>query len=127
MDDGGKSHLLGLWAKAVDTVTNEKMDSVSISSLGSVHEAVGELRRRLTKRQLAKICVQFVHFLVALGFLIVALVEFSAERPLFDVLGKHSDIPDTVYSLFQVIVCLSVCNFTQTYYVVYVHTALCNL
>ena len=84
------------------------MDSVSISSLGSVHEAVGELRRRLTKRQLAKICVQFVHFLVALGFLIVALVEFSAERPLFDVLGKHSDIPDTVYSLFQVIVCLSV-------------------
>ncbi len=43
---------------------------------------------------------QFTHFLVALGMLIVAIVEFSAERPLFDLLGKYADIPSEVEALF---------------------------
>ena len=46
--------------------------------------------------------LQLAHFLVALSLLCVAVVEFSAEAPLFDVLGTDRQaIPQPVRVVFQ--------------------------
>ena len=46
--------------------------------------------------------LQVAHFLVALSLLCVAVVEFSAEAPLFDVLGTDRQaIPQPVRVVFQ--------------------------
>lgn len=44
--------------------------------------------------------LQLAHFLVALSLLCVAVVEFSAEAPLFDVLGTDRQaIPQRVFQV----------------------------
>ena len=46
------------------------------------------------------VVLQLAHFLVALSLLCVAVVEFSAEAPLFDVLGTDRQaIPQRVFQV----------------------------
>jgi len=48
------------------------------------------------------VALQLAHFLVALALLCVALAEFCAEPPLFDVLGPMEDRRAVPPRVFQV-------------------------
>ncbi len=56
--------------------------------------------QKMKFRRWTRLTVQFLHLLMALGMLITAIVEFSAKRPLFDLLGNYADIPSEVETLF---------------------------
>ena len=56
------------------------------------------LKQRGVRRYLV-IASQVVHFLIALAFVVLALVEFSETLPAFDLLGGHGGIPMGVFQV----------------------------
>lgn len=76
-------------------------------------ETLKRLLQKVKAGRVVRLTLQFTHFLIALGMLITAIVEFSAERPLFDLLGSYADLPKEVEVLFfQVRAVFSRSNYT---------------
>ena len=70
---------------------DRELNEMSTQWRRSMIEAGRKERENMTIFHLLKRGIQICHGLLALGFVILALVEFSQDPPYFDAIGGHTN------------------------------------